>query len=242
MNEVFNANDNRGLIETIKFDIGDVDIDKFLEEDAKNLVEVPDDVGIIKVMRRDTLNLITAQTGVGKSVFMLTFAYSLAKSGLKVLYISLENNVGQDLARAKRVIDAYGAQHFEYRNKFIADEVLASDADVVMIDGIQYSSEIDPSQPRDLEFLKIVKNARRAAKGKVLWLSWQSNRSKDATGAEGLSGSYMVAQDSATILEVSKVKDKPFTVTTLEKCRELGGDYSHTVRCELGKEFQNSSK
>lgn len=99
---------------------------------------------------RGSFCLVGGDPGIGKSTLLLQVAQALAIQGIKVLYVSGEESIGQTSLRAQRVgVDSENLFLFaETHYTAIREEIERLSPEVVIVDSIQivYKAEI-PSPP-----------------------------------------------------------------------------------------------
>lgn len=89
---------------------------------------------------RDSVSILTAKPGAGKSTILLQVAQKFGEQGLKVLYATGEESETQIKLRAERILDDMSENVWILGSNSLEDvegEVKEIDADVVIIDSIQ---------------------------------------------------------------------------------------------------------
>lgn len=89
---------------------------------------------------KDSLSILTARPGAGKSTLLLELSGSLAKEGLKVLYVSGEESESQIKMRAERILEDPGEDIFLLSTTSMdaaLDSIEELDPDFVVLDSIQ---------------------------------------------------------------------------------------------------------
>lgn len=89
---------------------------------------------------KDSISILTAKPGSGKSTLLLELAYSYAKKGIKILYVSGEESASQIKERAMRIMPEI-LENIWILSTNSMDEALVSieniDPDMVFFDSIQ---------------------------------------------------------------------------------------------------------
>lgn len=122
---------------------------------------------------RDSVNILTARPGCGKSTILLQLSLDFAKKGIKTIYISAEESTSQIKNRANRILNEIPENIWIHSTQSM-DDALQSiedvDADVVILDSIQTITLSNlsaragsPTQTVEClnELVKIAKNERK---------------------------------------------------------------------------------
>lgn len=147
--------------------------------------------GIVK----DSISIISAKPGAGKSTILLQVSQDVAQKGYKVLYASGEESESQIKNRAERILDRIDTNIWIYSDTNL-NNVLGSieeiDPDVVIVDSIQtFVLEEFPSRPgsptQTMEcanaLLKIAKNEKRP---RVVIMVGQMTKEDEIAGLRAL--------------------------------------------------------
>lgn len=228
------------MVEPIK--LNKAIIEETTREYIANCIKLDGTLGFYEYLERGSVTLLQAKTGVGKSYTMLALAYYFTDLKLKVAYISLENSMGLDFARAEKyMLPAYGDMHFDYYNDNTADFEEYAEAfrknsyDVVLLDGLQYSVPLAGDSSRDVQYHEAFKAWRELFRELNIasFVSWQSNRS-DTSGNESISGSYLVAQDADGIITVTVADGCETRLLKLTKARMYMSHPEYVAAYNLG--------
>lgn len=89
---------------------------------------------------RDSVSILTARPGVGKSTLLLELANKLAQNGIKIMYISGEESESQIKQRASRIMDEISENIYIFSTNSmnqVISEIEDVDPEVVFLDSIQ---------------------------------------------------------------------------------------------------------
>lgn len=206
----------------VLYDIGATDWQTLVDEDKKNILEYPEELSFLNKSKIGTLNLICAQSGLGKSWFLSQFAACMSEK-YSILYISLENDIGTDAERFVMLQSIYpafktasNAQYLQYPiwdNKEVMDVInTLPPFDIVCIDGLE--TKINCSTDNMFEAYKQeIQKIRDSFPKSCVWCSWQLTRNlsdKEPSLAD-VSASIAVARlaySAAAIYKDKKTKQR----------------------------------
>lgn len=220
-----------------------------LDEFNKNIINLPDNLSFIGKCKRGTLNLACAKTGVGKSWFLMQFAAALSLQ-YKVLYISLENDLGTDLERIVMLrnvypncIDksfVYTTEEVWHGKEWLNNNELFKTFDFVIIDGLDYC--VDVGSDKSFEAYKqLLKEIQSKFCNSCIWLSWQMGRKFESgePTIEDIAFSYAAARLAYNAIAIYKDKAKQRLITNI-KCR--GIEKNTCVNLIWGQDFIDPDK
>ena len=141
---------------------------------------------------RDSISIISAPPGMGKSTLLLQLANSLALKGFKILYASGEESNSQIKNRADRTVKEI-ADNFWVVSDTKLDEILqhieAVDADLIILDSIQtftleeYSSSRAGSPTQVIECATALKDkAKNPDRPRAVFLVGQMTKADEMAG------------------------------------------------------------
>lgn len=144
----------------------------------------------------DSLTIITAAPGTGKSTLCLEISNAMAKIGLTVVYASGEESVSQLKSRALRMnlsnMDDIYLSDTPCMNH-VADDIIAVDADFVVVDSIQtfFINEFLPSRAGNptqvMECASLLQTlAKRSSKPRMIMIIGQMNKDDELVGHRAL--------------------------------------------------------
>lgn len=189
------------------------------------------------------IHCVAGPSNSGKSLTLLHLAINAAIEGNKICYISLENDVADDVERIIDISNIYSLyineniiENFEYCNLSTEEnrkeklEIIIKqldDFDIVFVDGTEFL--IIGSTPVEVSaYGKSLMNSLRIAcreKNSSMILSWQTGRQAggkklEDLGLEDLSGSMSVPQQCYTVWMIKQWHEKKFNwKLKLIKCR-----------------------
>lgn len=221
----------------------DIEIDKILERDKKNEVELPEELSFMNRMKKGNISLACAKTGVGKSLFLRQFGCCMAASGKKVLYISLENDIATDMEHFKFLKEFYKPDKFYYlqgepwASKSCKQEEFAG-FDVVCIDGLETTVDVDPKENSFEVYRRVIMKIKAFFSDACVWLSWQMGR-QFSTGEptiEDIAFSYAVARLAYSAVAIYRKDD----VRYIKNIKGRGGNVKMEGVLEWGRGFNLS--
>jgi DNA repair protein RadA/Sms len=129
--------------------------------------------------------LLSGEPGVGKSTLLLEVAANSAKSGLKVLYVSGEESVGQIKLRANRTGALSENLYLAAENDLatVLGQITAVKPDLLIVDSVQtiLAGEIDGAAGMPSQIREVAANLIRVAKESNLPVILVGHVTKDGT-------------------------------------------------------------
>ena len=192
-NSMQEANSSKGLgTKTIKpaAIVGSSSAQPITEVSTKNVTAWPTGVGEFDRVLGGGLVpgavvLLSGEPGVGKSTLLLEVAANSAKRGLRVLYVSGEESVGQVRLRAERtgaVVDGlYLASETDLAN--VLGQIDAVSPDLLVVDSVQTiaHSELDGAAGMPAQIREVASNLIRVAKERHLPVILVGHVTKDGS-------------------------------------------------------------
>lgn len=200
------------------YDIGTTDWNQLVEEDKKNILDYPKELSFLNKSKIGTINLICAQSGIGKSWFLSQFAACMSEK-YSILYISLENDIGTDAERFAMLQSIYPCFKIAGNAQYLQDPIWdckeAMDLintlppfDIVCVDGLE--TKIDCASDNMFEeYKQEIKKIRDSFPNSCIWCSWQLTRNlsdKEPSLAD-VSASIAVARLAYSATAIYKDKD-----------------------------------
>ena len=165
------------------------------------------------------LTLIGGEPGVGKSTLLLSVAYTLAKAGQRVLYVSAEESVSQTRLRAERL----GALHdklyllSETDMDVVMQEVDRVSPDAMVLDSVQtvYAPELDAAPGSVSQVREVTSKMMHLAKGQDISCFIVGHVTKEGSLAGPRTLEHMVD----TVLAFESTRGGPFRILRAHKNR-----------------------
>ena len=190
---------------------------KYAIDHECDVFKLPGEFSFMNDTDKGSVNLVCAQTGVGKSWFLIHLACALSLE-YKVLYCSLENKERIDQKRISIIcsnIQEYEHSEFWYcnsvefwkRKDFLDNKDELAKYDVFIIDGIENTIDETASDRPYENYRQTVKKIHDKFPQSTIFMSWQLNRDpkrKDIPTCEQLAGSYATARFADTITAIYK--------------------------------------
>lgn len=161
--------------------------------------------GIVK----DSVNVLTAPPGSGKSTLILSIANTIAIKGHKVLYVAGEESETQIKKRAERICENISENLYiivETSMNRVENHIDEIDADIIVIDSIQtmFLEEVNsrpglPAQVDECTF-KLIELAKNIERKRAVLIIGQMNKQDELSGKR----SFEHAVDSVMYLEGDK--------------------------------------
>ena len=145
---------------------------------------------------RDSVTIVAAKPGAGKSALLLQVANELARNGYKVLYASGEESESQIKSRANRILKDISSNLWVVSDNSldnVLDDIEKIDSDMIIVDSIQTftleafpnSRAGSPTQTMECahELVNIAKNANRP---RVIFIIGQMTKEDEIAGVRAL--------------------------------------------------------
>lgn len=204
---------------------------KYVEEHKGDVFKLPGEFSFMNDTDKGTVNLVCAQTGVGKSWYLIHLACALSLEH-KVLYCSLENKERIDQERLSIIcsnIKEYENCEFLYCNEvefwqkkeYLDNKDEIANYDVFIIDGIENTIDETASDRPYETYRQTVKEIHKKFPKATIFMSWQLNRDpkrNEIPTLEQLAGSYATARLADTVTAIYK-NAKGFKITANIKGR-----------------------
>lgn len=144
----------------------------------------------------DSVNIITAPPGMGKSTLLLEVSNALCNKGLKVLYISGEESESQTKLRADRVLKPTISDNFYVKSEcnlnHIIKDIEEIDPSFIIIDSIQtiFSPDLDNMPGGDKQIMycasSLLKIAKTPENPRVMFFVGQMTKEDELRGSREL--------------------------------------------------------
>jgi DNA repair protein RadA/Sms len=178
--------------------------------------------------------LLSGEPGVGKSTLLLEVAANSAKSGLKVLYVSGEESVGQIKLRANRTGALSDSLYLAAENDLatVLGQISNVKPDLLIVDSVQtiIAGEIDGAAGMPSQIREVAANLIRVAKESNLPIILVGHVTKDGTIAGPRALEHLVdvvchfEGDRQTSLRFIRSFKNRFGPTDEVGCFEMTGD------------------
>lgn len=180
----------------------------------------------------DSISIISAPPGTGKTTLLLEIANDIANQGLKVLYASGEESEDQLSLTSQRILKDGISDNFYVLNSSCLDDIIEvvqdMDIDFFVIDSINVLylkdfSQSNPGSPTQMKqcFMAIKKIAKDSSKKRAVFIVGQ------VTKDDELSGPNSLAHDGDVVLELT-------TETDSSDIRFLRGNKNRFGQLETG--------
>lgn len=166
-----------------------------------------------------SLVLIGGEPGVGKSTLLLSTAHLLAKTGLRVMYVSAEESLEQTRLRAERLEALHDDLYLlaETDLSVVTQEVDRVQPDVLFVDSVQtvYAPELDSAPGAVSQVREVTSRMMHLAKGRGVSTFLVGHVTKEGS----IAGPRMLEHMVDTVLYFENTRAGPYRVLRAHKNR-----------------------